>query len=274
MSSRRAARASRQTRKASVESSPPDSPNDQAVGARRHHATGKARGLDGEDVLRAGIELRLVARNERLLRIVALDAGKRWQGAGRHDPHGCGIARRLREGGIALPRMAEPQTVDVRRQLRAFEPEALRLPEQLAILRSQQVAAEHDVLGRFRGPRTGIEIARDRPCTLHPHEVAAIVRLRHQLRAGGRVQYDLGAAKGKVRTRRFRRPKVFANLDAEAKRAGVWLACLPHFKQQPSIEREHPLPKPRLLGNPRARGEPPFLVELLVVRPRHFRHSA
>ena len=234
----------------------------------------RPRGLDGEDVLGAGVELRLVGGNEGLLRIVALEGGERGQCASPHNLLWSAVARHLRKGGIAPSGVAQAGAVDVHRESNALEPEARRLGQQHAIFRRQQVTAEHHVLGGLRGPRAGIDIATDGARALHPHEVSAIVGLGHEFGARRRVQHDLRASQGKVCARRLRRPEVFADLDAEAECGGFRLADFAHFEEQPSLERKRPLPEPRLFGNAHARRKPPLLVELLVVRLGQLRHGA
>ena len=67
----------------------------------------------------------------------------------------------------------------------------------------------------LRGSGARVDVGGNGPRALGTHEIPAVVRLRHQFRAGGQVEHDLRTRQREVRTRRIRCPEVLADLDAE-----------------------------------------------------------
>ena len=170
------------------------------------------------------------------------------------------------EGGVADAIVAQLPAIEIHRQARAVEGEALGLRQHAPILRRDQVAAEHQVLHGLRGAAPCIKVAANEPRALHAHEIAPVVRLGDQFVRGRRIDDDVRARQDVSDARLRRCPQILAELDAEAKTPQVEQLIAPHREAAQVLlgeERRHV----------RAGGEPPELVELLVVRIRRLRHG-
>ena len=128
------------------------------------------------------------------------------------------------------------------------------------------MAAEHHVLRRFGGAGPGVDVGGDGARTLQAHEVAPVVGLADEFRAGGEVEQDFRAAQGEAGTRRIRRPQVFAQLDAEGR--------LAEDEDLVRAQREAARRRVDFQCDAGARCEPALLVELVVVGLGDLRHGA
>ncbi len=200
---------------------------------------------------------------------------RRWgcgAGTGRegHRPVGRGVVVD-RVGERGLPRALDAQAlhVDVGHDQLAVPPEALPLGEQHAVLGDQQVAAEDEVGRGLVDARVGVDVGGERAARLLAHQLAAVLGLGHEVVRGRGVQEDGGARDRVARAGRDRGPEVLADLDGEG-HPGV----LRQLEQEVRAEGNG-LAGEAHLGLARlARGrEPPLLVVLLVPGEEGLRHD-
>ena len=120
------------------------------------------------------------------------------------------------EGLVAHAVVAQLVQVELHQQFGGAGGEAPALRQQGAVLRRQQMAAEHQVLGGFGGAGAGVQIAAHPAAAGHAHQAAALLRLGHQLVARRGVEQQFRAAQAVPGAGRLGRPKVFAKLHGEA----------------------------------------------------------
>ena len=180
------------------------------------HAPRQADALNGEDFLGAGLEHRLVIRHEGMRAHLAAQLVQ-----GRRGSLKPALMMALRpgrgaEGLVAHPIVAQLVQVELHQQFGGAGGEAPALRQQGAVFRRQQMAAEHQVLGRFGGAGAGVQIAAHPAAAGHAHQAAALLRLGHQLVARRGVEQQFRAAQAVPGAGRLRRPEVFAKLHGEA----------------------------------------------------------
>ena len=175
---------------------------------------------------------------------------------------------RVREGGEPRPLHPKALRVDVGHHEVAVAPEALPLGEEGAVLGHQEVAAEDEVGGGLVHARVGEHVGGEGPPRLLADQLAAVLRLGHEVGGGrgvqdhGRPRHRVAAAGGDGG------PEVLADLDREGHSRLVR-----HPEEQLGAEGRGGAGQEHLaLLDLAGRGEPALLVELVVPGQERLRH--
>ena len=125
-----------------------------------------------------------------------------------HAAVGCPAGHRL--GAAAL--IAELLHIDLAEQKPSVKSP---LRQKAAVFRNHLVGAKYHVGGGFPLAGTGINIAAQKLCRLHSHQLAAVGILADEIIAGGEVADDGGTRLGHAHRRGVRRPQILADLKAQ-----------------------------------------------------------
>ena len=231
------------------------------------HPLFQALRLDAQNRLRAGAQLLVIRRDERI---------------GRNAPRQNRLAQRLIENdrlkagnGIiacrAVPFVHEPLHVDLGDRQRSVC-KRLVFCQDRPVFRDQMVPREDHVLRRFRRRRAAVDIAAGQPRRRRADQRPAVLCLADHLVGGGEIQNDGRAARAEPRRRRAGNPQILAELHAE----GVVLH--PGAAEQKLRSKRHALAAERERIRPSLQrfrgGKLPQLIEFAVIRQMRLRHHA
>ena len=231
------------TSRASVESSPPDTPMATAglpMWSSRFAspATCVAKISSHRSVSVVGSDGTNGCGSTRRSSLPTISARSSWNATRRKSRSNPGAWRTSLKLFPCVRSRCKPIQVDVGNREVSVPPEPPGLGQDAAVLGDEAVPAEHDVGRRFARPARRIDVPAEAPAGRIRHKLSAVRRLANGLVAGAQVGEHRRPGHRLQRARRDRPPQVFADLDAEHEPGELRRRA---FKEQVRPER-HRLP--------------------------------
>ena len=212
------------TRRAWVESSPPETPITTRSSPANCNRFGQSLGLDLVDLGAARVAPLRARGHVREALVAALGEQPpvlREREADRNPPKPPEPVpvpfRGLREAGLAHPLLRQSLEVDLAADDLGLVAESAGLGQEISVLVDDRVAVPRQVGRGFPVARARIQVGGETPAGLAPHEQVPIVRLGHRDVGGREIQQHGGACQRGVGRWRHRHPEILADLHVEGR---------------------------------------------------------